>query len=106
MIRFKRLLNFKKELQQESQVQIRNLEGHEGKKTNDCIVCDKNFKSKGILKTHMNTMHDGKKRKPFKCTICDVHLSRKAHLQLHVSVVHDGKKPHSCIVCCNTLAQK
>ena len=70
-----------------------------------CEICDSFFKSKTILKVHIETVHE--KKKPFKCNICDASFSKNGNLKIHVTSVHkihvtllhEGKKPFKCNIC-------
>ena len=73
------------------------------KRTKECPACHKIFSSKGNLKIHIETVHEGKKS--FNCSLCNTQLSSKRNLENHLAGVHEGKKPFSCSQCSKSFAQ-
>ena len=71
--------------------------------TKECPACHKIFSSKGNLKIHIETVHEGKKS--FNCSLCNTQLSSKRNLENHVAGVHEGKKPFACSQCTKSFAQ-
>lgn len=89
-----------------------------------CLLCQKVFKSKGSLSTHLLTHTDRKRdhtcekcgkcffskqnlaghmllhdnARPFHCQICKLGFKTISQLRNHVGV-HDGRKPYSCDQC-------
>ncbi|XP_063391716.1 gastrula zinc finger protein XlCGF26.1-like [Cydia fagiglandana] len=89
-----------------------------------CVLCKKEFKSKGSLTSHLLTHTDRKRdhtcekcgkcffnkqnlaghmllhddTRPYKCKICKFGFKTLGQLRNHVGV-HDGNKPHSCDQC-------
>ena len=62
-----------------------------------CSVCNKEFTRPQVLKEHVLTIHEGKK-KP--CSICNREFSTSKSLKWHILSVHEGKAgPHSCSIC-------
>ena len=55
-----------------------------------CYICSSLFKTKQGLKSHIASVHDGKKS--FKCNVCDARFARRDALNRHVASVHEGKK--------------
>ena len=62
-----------------------------------CSICGYTTSLKGNLKTHIDSIHSGKKS--HKCLICNYTTAYKAHLKQHTEAVHEGKKPHKCFIC-------
>merc|ERR1719362_2365688 len=77
---------------------------HERKKPIQCVICDKNYANKFLLKCHINEVHEGKK--PFQCSSCNRCFSRSFLLKQHILLVHEGKKPFQCIACNQGFARK
>ena len=61
------------------------------------MMCGGKYQSGGVLKKHINSVHNGKK--PYKCTICEHNCSTNTQLNVHISAVHEGNKPHKCLNC-------
>ena len=55
-----------------------------------CEICEVCFTTKGSLKLHIASVHEGKKT--FKCNICDYRGSLKKNLKRHIESIHEGKK--------------
>ena len=91
------------------------------KKQHQCDICLKSFKSSGILKDHIQFVHEGIKLKcklcdfmgsktaihfhnnlvhneKFKCDYCDYKASRSNYLRDHIESTHMGIS-HDCDVC-------
>lgn len=69
-----------------------------------CGECKKVFKSKGILKDHINNIH--KKIKNFSCEKCEYKTNRSYDLKKHVKQVHDKIKDFICEQCEFTCSTK
>ena len=76
----------------------------ETKKIYKCPICIRIFGQKAHLRTHISSIHEGKK--PFKCSLCDTSFSLKQTLQKHIASVHEGKKPYKCDICKTSYAQR
>ena len=63
----------------------------------DCYICQKSFSAKRSLKTHIATIHEGKK--PFKCKICNTQFKTKSNMKGHITIIHLGKKLFQCEIC-------
>ena len=59
-----------------------------------CNVCDRDLKSKRILKLHVKTVHN--QIKDFECSACDKRYANKLTLNLHIKAVHDKVKDFIC----------
>ena len=68
-----------------------------------CEICEIYLSTKGNLKIHIETVHEGKKS--FNCSLCNTQLSSKRNLENHVAGVHEGKKPFACSQCTKSFAQ-
>ena len=64
-----------------------------------CQVCGVSFTRKPALKTHIETIHEGKR--PHKCTFCEESFSVKSNMTRHINSVHMTNKPlpFSCKNC-------
>ena len=69
-----------------------------------CSVCDKSFSAKDKLKRHTNSVH--MEKKPHKCPICDKSYDRNDTLKKHKKLVHEEVKSHKCSVCEKSYAEK
>ena len=72
------------------------------KKPWKCYICDKNFTSRGVLKTHIEHVHE--KIKPYSCNSCNHKSVTTADLKKHITAVHDKKKPYTCNICHKSYA--
>ena len=64
-----------------------------------CIMCHDDFSNKEALKTHIASVHEGKKPSfEFKCDTCDATFSVKEHLKRHKQFVHSSN-PFKCDFC-------
>ena len=72
--------------------------------SNTCKYCQKEFTSKGKLKTHMST-HKDEKEKPFKCTDCDKEFASSTGLKTH-KLLHTKEKLFKCEFCDYANVQK
>ncbi|RVE43145.1 hypothetical protein evm_012224 [Chilo suppressalis] len=82
-----------------------NLQKHRGKKRCKipgpliCAVCNKEFKSEYLLKSHL-VRHTTEK--PFTCDVCKMKFKHKATLIRHMQL-HNGFKPYVCQYCNKTF---
>lgn len=74
---------------------------HEGKRFK-CNQCDYRASKKGNLIKHISTVH-GIDRYP--CTKCDYKATQKANLQRHIDSVHEGIR-YTCEFCSYTATRK
>ena len=63
---------------------------HERKNPIQCVICDRKYATKHLLKYHINEVHEGKK--PFKCSACNRCFSRNFSLKQHSLFVHGLKQ--------------
>ena len=63
-----------------------------------CGKCDKSFKQKGHLKTHMKNVHEGV---TYKCELCDLEFSSSGALMGHKRQIHpnESTKKYKCTQC-------
>ena len=61
-----------------------------------CEVCDKTFRFKGGLKTHLETFHEDVKKA--ECLICDKSYYNSYKLRQHIDAVHPSYK-YRCDIC-------
>ena len=66
-----------------------------------CNICEKTYKRKSSLATHLVTHTD---IKPFKCLQCNKEFLRNSDLRKH-AVMHTGDKPYVCKVCRKQFSQ-
>ena len=57
-------------------------------KKNKCQICDSVISSKGYLKTHIESVHKGKR--PYQCHICDMKVSTVGSLTVVAEVNLNG----------------
>ena len=74
------------------------------KKPIQCVICDRKYANKFLLKCHINEVHEGKK--PFQCSACNRCFSRSFSLKQHILLVHEGKKPFQWFACNRGFAHK
>ena len=60
-----------------------------------CDICSKDFKSKSVLRKHIQAVHEEIK---YPCNRCEFKSTQKGNLQTHIESVHEKIK-HSCILC-------
>ena len=58
----------------------------------ECKICNENFATIAIMKSHIKTVHDGKE---IACDICPEKFSRQSKLNNHKKIVHDRE----CDIC-------
>ncbi|XP_059608623.1 oocyte zinc finger protein XlCOF26-like [Phlebotomus argentipes] len=75
----------------------------EHQKVFKCASCDKEFHTKGRLRSHEVTHLPREQQPSFICDLCDREYSRKSNLAAHIHTVHENKK-FSCNVCQATLS--
>ena len=56
-----------------------------------CSVCEKEFKNKYILKTHMK-LHQDKEERKIQCPVCHKYYSSKYYLSKHMKNKHEPEK--------------
>ncbi|XP_075988363.1 uncharacterized protein LOC142984545 [Anticarsia gemmatalis] len=121
-------LSTAEELTEHSNTYNRNLKARnipvEAKDGLTCLICNKDFKTKMSLNTHLLTHTDRKRdhtcdicgkcflnkqtlaghfmfhnnERPFSCEICNASFRRKNQLKVHIGV-HSGEKPFACEQC-------
>ena len=76
---------------------------NEQAKRHKCEICDKDFKSKAILRAHFNHFHNQKQQ-----SICDIcnkgGFRNQSQLVLHMKSIHENKKEYKCNSCGKTFS--
>ena len=90
--------------------------GHD-KKRAACTICGTSFGRISDLKRHIETVHEGKRKKrersyapvhqanKTQCPICSGYFGRKTDLKRHMETVHEGKRTQ-CPQCSASFARK
>ncbi|KAK0052307.1 zinc finger protein 271 [Biomphalaria pfeifferi] len=68
-----------------------------------CNYCDKIFKDKGSLVSHVRTHTKGR---PYECSTCHARFKQYAHLSDHVVTKHTKERPFVCDRCAKTFSRK
>ena len=61
------------------------------KSTIVCEICCKTFSGMQSMKSHVESIHEGKK--PFKCNICEKGFTKKVTLNGHIESFHQQNNP-------------
>ena len=69
-----------------------------------CPECEKQFSSKGNMKTHLKLCRQ--EEKEFKYSQCGVKFHTNSHLTAHIKAVHNKELPHKCELCDNSFSTK
>lgn len=83
----------------------RNLKRHTNQQHNPnveypiCHHCDRVFKSKPSLITHIQTLHSTGERDSIKCTLCDKVYTNIRNMKRHIEVFHEKKGVFRCDMC-------
>ena len=75
---------------------------HNGEKPFGCTKCDRRFREKGKMNSHM-LMHTGER--PFPCPLCGKSYRESRTLKAHL-MTHSGEKPFGCTECDRRFRQK
>jgi len=63
----------------------------------ECSICNKIFKFRCLLQTHIEIVHE--KKKPFQCDKCEYRSSTKVHLKDHINQIHEKNFKFKCDKC-------
>ena len=64
-----------------------------------CRECGKRFRQKGTMKTHIEIVHEGKKKQRlWTCSVCTKSFNQKVKLRNHQLKAHDIKA-NECSIC-------
>ena len=75
-----------------------HLRTHSGESPFSCNICQRNFRQKSGLNSHMKQIHDN--IKPFMCPHSECHhkFKRKAHLDSHIASYHGAPRYSTWVV--------
>ena len=95
-----------------NEIDIKNseIETYSTDVSHNCGICRKTFASRGHLKRHIGSVHEGKVKKKvlvteakkkdrFSCDLCNLSFEVKGSLTRHKKIVHEGKKAFKCHIC-------
>ena len=70
---------------------------HDRVKSHQCQECNKTYRQKAYLQTHINFMHNN--FNGFSCLQCNRSFVNNRTLQFHIKAVHEKLKPYRCYEC-------
>ena len=68
-----------------------------------CKSCENTFSYSGVMKRHINSVHNG--LKDHKYDSCGKEFSQARDLKRHINSVHNGQKDHKCNSCEKSFSQ-
>ena len=77
---------------------------HNGQNDNICDSCGKKFSTKKTLRYHVMAIHD--QLKPYKCGSCEKAFVKKQKLNEHIKVIHMNQQDYPCNQCKKSFALK
>jgi len=69
-----------------------------------CGICNKEFKARGALKTHVKIVHEN--QRSFPCPDCEKKFPSLSDLKRHLEAVHLGVKNFECDICLKKFSQR
>ena len=72
---------------------------HLNLRPHQCDKCDRTFRSKYFLQSHLTLVHANKKERNFQCNVCSKSFSLKGNMIAHVKRIHENEKNKECTHC-------
>lgn len=80
----------------------RHMVKHDEGRPFQCVHCEKRFKTKSNLASHIKSVHNRAEIKSFPCSLCSCSYFHKRHLDYHMRK-HTNERRYECKICLQTF---